>query len=70
MLDFITRLIFDVLYSSLGFLLRSFLYSLVTSSLLGTSILLSTPISNTLSLRSSLNVSDQFHTHTKQKVIL
>ena len=39
--------------------LCSFLHSPVTSSLLGTNILLSTPFSNTLSLLSSLNVSDQ-----------
>ena len=66
----ITRLIFGVLYSSLSFLLCSFLHSLVTSALLGTNILLSTLISNTLSLRSSLNVSEQFHAHTKHKAIL
>jgi hypothetical protein len=37
----------------------SFLHSSVTPSLLGPNILLSTLFSNTLSLRSSLNVSDQ-----------
>ena len=37
----------------------SFLHSPVTSSLLGPNILLNTLFSNTLSLRSSLNVSDQ-----------
>ena len=39
--------------------LLSFLHSPVTSSLLGPNILLSTLFTNTLSLRSSLNVSDQ-----------
>ena len=42
----------------------SFPHSPVTSSLLGPNIFLSTPFSNTLSLRSSLNVSDQVsHPH-------
>jgi len=45
-------------YRSLSSSLCSFLYS-VTSSLLGTNILISNLFSNTLSLRSSLNVSDQ-----------
>jgi uncharacterized membrane protein len=36
-----------------------------TSSLLGPNTLLNTLFSNTLSLRSSLSVSDRFHTHTK-----
>jgi len=35
-------------------------------TLLGSNILLNNLFSNTLSLRSSLNVSDQFHTHIKQ----
>ena len=39
--------------------LCSFLHSPVTSSLLGPNILLNTLFSNTLSLRSSLNVGDQ-----------
>ena len=38
---------------------RGFLHSLVTASLLGSNILLNTLFSNTLSLRSALNVSDQ-----------
>ena len=37
----------------------------VTLALLGPNILLSTLFSNTLSLRSSLNVRSKFHTHTK-----
>ena len=59
LLDFITRTILDEQYRSLSSSLCSFLHSLVTSSLLGTNILLNTLFSNTLSLRSSLNVSDQ-----------
>jgi len=58
-LDLITRTILGEQYRSLSFLLRSFLHSPVTSSLLGPNILLSFLLSNTLSLRSSLNVSDQ-----------
>jgi hypothetical protein len=46
-------------YRSFSSSLFSFLYSPVTSSLLGPSILLSTLFSNTYSLRSSLRVSDQ-----------
>jgi hypothetical protein len=59
LLDLITRKILDKLYRSLSSSLCIFLYSSVTSSLLSTNILLSTPLSNTLSLRSSLNMSDQ-----------
>ena len=46
-------------YRSLNSSLCSFLHSPVTSSLLGPNIPLSTVFSNTLSLRSSLNVNDQ-----------
>jgi hypothetical protein len=46
--------------------LRNFLHSPVPSSLLGPNIPLSTPFPNTLGLCSSLNVTDKFHTHTKQ----
>jgi hypothetical protein len=46
-------------YRSLSSALCSFLHYLVTSSLLGPNILLNTVISNALSLRSSLIVSDQ-----------
>jgi len=46
-------------YRSLSSSLCSFLHTPVTSSLLGPNILLSTLFSNTLSLCSSLNVSDQ-----------
>ena len=46
-------------YRSLSYSLCTFLHSPVTSFLLGPNTLLSTLFSNTLSLRSSLNVSDQ-----------
>ena len=59
LLDFITRTILGEEYRSLSSSVRSFLHSPVTSSLLDPNILLSTLLSNTLSLRSSLNVSDQ-----------
>jgi hypothetical protein len=58
-LDFITRTILGEEYRSLSSSLCSFLHSLVTSSLLGPNILLYTLFSNTISLRSSLSVSDQ-----------
>jgi hypothetical protein len=46
-------------YRSLSYSWRSFLHSLVASYLLGPNILLNTLLSHTLSLRSSLNISDQ-----------
>ena len=58
-LDFITGTILGVLYRSLSSSLCSFLHSPVTSSPLGPNILLNTLFSNTLSLHSSLNLSDQ-----------
>ena len=51
--------IFGEQYRSLSSSLRNFLYSPVTSSLLGPKTLLSTLFLNTLSLHSSLTVSDQ-----------
>jgi hypothetical protein len=57
--DLITRTILGEQYSSLSSTLRSLLHSSVTSSLLGSNTLLSTLFSNTLSLHSCLNVSDQ-----------
>ena len=54
-----TRIIFGEKYRSLRYSLCSFLHSPVTSFLLVPNILLSTLFSNTLSLCSSLNVSDQ-----------
>ena len=59
LLNLITRMIFCEEYRSLNSTLCNFPHSLVTSSPLGPNILLSTLLSNTLSLRSSLNVSDQ-----------
>jgi hypothetical protein len=59
LLDFITRTIFGEQYRSLISSLCSFLHSPITSSLLGPNILLNTLFSNTLSLRSSVNVNDQ-----------
>jgi len=58
-LDFITRIILGEEYSSLSSSLGSFLNSPVTLALLGPNILHSTLFSNTLSLRSSLSVSNQ-----------
>ena len=58
LLHWITRTVLDE-YRSLSSSLCSFLRSLVTSSLLDPNILLSTLFSNTLSLRSSHNVSNQ-----------
>jgi hypothetical protein len=57
-LDLITRTIFGEQYRSLSSSLCRFLHSSVTSSLSGPNIL-NTVLSNTLSLRSSLSVSDQ-----------
>ena len=58
-LDFITQTILSDKYRPLSSSLCSFIHFLITSSLLGPNILLGTLFSNTLSLRSSLNVSDQ-----------
>jgi hypothetical protein len=54
----LTRTILGEEYRSSSSSLRSLLHSPVTSSLLGPHMLISTLFSNTLSLRSSLNVSD------------
>ena len=59
LLDFIIQRIFGEQYRSWSFSLCSFLHSHVTSSLLGPNVILNTLFSNTLSLRSSLNVSAQ-----------
>ena len=58
LLNLITWIIFGEEYRLLTYSLCSFLHSPVTSFLLGSDILLSTLFSNTLSLRSPLNVSD------------
>ena len=59
LLDFITRTNFGEQYRSLSSSLCSFLHSSFTSSFLGPNIFPSTPFSNTLSLCSFLDVSDQ-----------
>jgi hypothetical protein len=68
----IIQIIFGEQYRSLIFSLCSFLYSPVTSSLFDQNILLNTLFSNTFSLCSSLNVSNQVsHPYkTKGKFIL
>ena len=58
-LDFITRTVLGEEYRTLSSSLCTFLHFSLTSSLLGPNILLKILFSNTLSLRSSLNVSDQ-----------
>jgi hypothetical protein len=64
-------LIFGKEYISLSSALCSFIHSAVTSSLLGPNILLSTVFSNTLSLRSSLNVMDQVsHPYKTRKIVI
>ena len=71
-LDFITRKILGDEHRPLSSSLCSFLHSLVTSSPLSPNILLSTLLSNTLSLRCSfLNVSDQVsHTYKNNSQII
>jgi hypothetical protein len=59
LLDLICLMISGDKYKLLSSLLCNFLYSPVTSSLLGPNVLLSTLFSNTLSLCCSLNVRDQ-----------
>ena len=61
LLDLITRIIglFGEVYRSVSSTMCSILHSPLTSSLLGPNFLLSTLSSNTVSLHSSLNVSDQ-----------
>ena len=59
LLDFITRTILGDQYRSLSFSFCYSLHSPVSSSLLGPNILFNTLFWNTLSLLSSLNVSDQ-----------
>ena len=59
LLDFITRTILDEQYKTFISSLCNLLHSPVTSSLLRQNILLNTMFSNTLSLLSSRNISDQ-----------
>jgi hypothetical protein len=69
--DLITRITFGELYRSLSFQLCNFLLYPVTSSHLGPNVLISTLFSNTLSLRSSLDVSDQVpHSYKTRKIIV
>ena len=71
-LDCITRSIFGEQYRSISSSLCSFLHSPVTSSLIGSNILISSLFPDTLILRSSLNVSDIVsHPHkTTGKIIV
>ena len=59
LLNLITQVLYGEEYISVNSSLRSFLHSPATSSLIRLNILLSTLFSNTLSLHSSLSVSDQ-----------
>jgi hypothetical protein len=69
--DLITRTILGEEYRSWSPSLRSFLHSPVNSSLLDANILPNSLFSNTLSLCSSLNRSDQVsHTHTHKIFLL
>ena len=71
LLHLTSRTIFGEQYRSVSSSLGSFLHSLVTSSFLGPNILLNTIFSNTLSLCSSLNVSDQVsHPYKTGKIIV
>ena len=70
LLDLISRTILGEEYRSFTSSACRFLHSFVTSSLLGTNIL-NNPFSNTLSLCSSLNVSDQVsHSNKTDKIIV
>jgi len=70
--DLITRKMSSEEYRSLSYLLCSFFHSCVTSYFLGPNILLKILFSQTLSLLSSLNMSDQVsHPHkTTGKVVV
>jgi len=73
LLDLITRKILGEQYRSPSSSICSFPHSPITSSLLGQNILLNTLLSNTLSLRSSLNVSDHVphpHKTTCENIVL
>ena len=59
LLDFISRTVLGEEYRSLSYSLCIFLHSPVTSSILDPNVLLSTLLTNTLSLRSSFSVADQ-----------
>jgi len=66
-LGLITRKLLGVEHRLLSSSICSFLHSPVTSSHLGPNILLNTLFSNTLNLRSSLNVSDQISHHLNNR---
>jgi hypothetical protein len=70
LLDLIILIILGEEYKSRSSFLCSFLYSPVTSPFLSPNIVLSTLFSNTLSLCSSLNVKDKFHSHTEPQAKL
>jgi hypothetical protein len=70
LLDEITQVIFGEQFRQLSSPLYSFLHSSVTLSLLDQNILLSTPFSNTVSLHTSINMSDQVLPYTKQQAKL
>ena len=71
LIDLITRKVLGGEYRSLRSSLRSFLHSPFTSSLLGQNIILSTLFSDTLSLRFSLNRSDQvLHPYKTRKIMV
>jgi hypothetical protein len=59
LLDFITRTIFEEQYRSFSSSLCNYLHSPLTSSLLDSNIIINTLFSNTLNLRSSLNMDNQ-----------
>jgi len=71
LLGLITQIIFGEEYSSLSSSLHSFPHSPLTPFLLDPNILLCTLFSNTLSLHSSLNVSEQVsHPHKTSNIIV
>ena len=69
-LDFITRTIFGEQYRSLSSSLCSFIHSLVTLSLLGPNIVLSSLFANTTSLVPPSRRLTKFRTHSKQQAKL
>ena len=70
LLDFVTQKILGEEYRSLSSSICSFLHSPVTSSHLGTNILLNTLFSGTLSLRSSLDLTNQISHPYKTSTII
>jgi len=68
--DLITRIIFYEEYRSVSSSLRSFLQFCIPLPFLGRNILLSTLFSNTLNLRSSLNLGDENYRKNNSSVCL